>query len=68
MNSIFFRDAETRWSNVGCYVKSANATHTVCECTHLTNFAILMDVHGVHVILLISLLLKRVCYGMHMVR
>ncbi|XP_071786308.1 uncharacterized protein [Asterias amurensis] len=41
-------DAETRWSNVGCYVKSTNATHTVCECTHLTNFAILMDVHGVH--------------------
>lgn len=25
----------------------SNETHTGCACSHLTNFAILMDVHGV---------------------
>jgi adhesion G protein-coupled receptor L1 len=27
-------------------VESTNRTHTVCKCDHLTNFAILMDVHA----------------------
>ncbi|XP_078592868.1 adhesion G protein-coupled receptor L2-like isoform X3 [Branchiostoma floridae x Branchiostoma japonicum] len=34
------------WSNEGCTKNSdkSNQTHTTCECTHLTNFAILMSV------------------------
>lgn len=36
-----------QWSTQDCRVKGTNATHTVCQCTHLTNFAILMDVHNV---------------------
>lgn len=36
------------WSSDGCQVKSTNKTHTVCQCNHLTHFAILMDVYGVH--------------------
>lgn len=35
------------WSNEGCNVLDTNRTHTVCTCRHLTNFAILMDVHAV---------------------
>ncbi|CAD0206234.1 unnamed protein product [Chrysodeixis includens] len=35
------------WSPEGCQVEWSNASHTGCACSHLTNFAILMDVHGV---------------------
>ncbi|CAK1546695.1 unnamed protein product [Leptosia nina] len=35
------------WSPEGCEVEWSNLTHTGCACSHLTNFAILMDVHGV---------------------
>lgn len=35
------------WSPEGCHVEWSNETHTGCACSHLTNFAILMDVHGV---------------------
>ncbi|XP_035457069.2 latrophilin Cirl isoform X3 [Spodoptera frugiperda] len=35
------------WSPEGCQVEWSNATHTGCACSHLTNFAILMDVHAV---------------------
>jgi len=38
--SIFFY---SKWSDEGCRVVKTNRTHTVCQCTHLTNFAILMD-------------------------
>lgn len=31
------------WMGDGCQTISSNATHTVCNCSHLTNFAILMS-------------------------
>lgn len=31
------------WSEEGCSVIYSNQTHTLCQCNHLTNFAILMD-------------------------
>ncbi|XP_078574311.1 adhesion G protein-coupled receptor L2-like isoform X7 [Branchiostoma floridae x Branchiostoma japonicum] len=35
------------WSSKGCIkAKESNDTHTICECDHLTNFAILMDISG----------------------
>ncbi|RUS86609.1 hypothetical protein EGW08_005625, partial [Elysia chlorotica] len=37
------------WSQDGCRVVRTNRSHTKCECDHLTNFAVLMDVHGVEV-------------------
>ncbi|CAH2099125.1 unnamed protein product [Euphydryas editha] len=37
------------WSPEGCQVEWSNLTHTGCACSHLTNFAILMDVHGVSI-------------------
>ncbi|KAK3733927.1 hypothetical protein QZH41_009594, partial [Actinostola sp. cb2023] len=36
----------SEYSTAGCRVSSSNATFTVCECTHLTSFAVLLDVHG----------------------
>lgn len=41
---LIFRSA---WSDEGCQIQKTNETHTVCECNHLTNFAVLMDVHAV---------------------
>ncbi|XP_037090639.1 LOW QUALITY PROTEIN: latrophilin Cirl-like [Pollicipes pollicipes] len=32
------------WSEEGCRVTFTNRTHTMCECDHLTSFAVLMDV------------------------
>ncbi|OBS58039.1 hypothetical protein A6R68_10835 [Neotoma lepida] len=32
------------WSSQGCALTEGNLTHSVCHCTHLTNFAILMQV------------------------
>ncbi|XP_028409034.1 adhesion G-protein coupled receptor D1-like [Dendronephthya gigantea] len=37
------------WSTEGCNVMSSNKTHTQCNCTHLTNFAILMQYRKVEV-------------------
>ncbi|KAH3770064.1 hypothetical protein DPMN_171344 [Dreissena polymorpha] len=31
------------WSSDGCIVRASNDTITVCECDHLTNFAVLMS-------------------------
>jgi hypothetical protein len=39
---------DSQWSSNGCYLRESNKTHSVCECDHLTHFAILMDVYGVH--------------------
>ncbi|XP_064607497.1 adhesion G protein-coupled receptor L2-like isoform X2 [Liolophura sinensis] len=34
------------WAEAGCRLITTNQTHTTCECDHLTNFAVLMDVAG----------------------
>ncbi|XP_051176110.1 latrophilin Cirl-like isoform X3 [Leptopilina boulardi] len=44
---VFWDYTVNAWSNEGCNVLDTNTTHTVCTCRHLTNFAILMDVHAV---------------------
>lgn len=33
----------TRWETNGCHVKSSTRSSVVCECKHLTNFAVLMS-------------------------
>ncbi|XP_006896470.1 PREDICTED: EGF-like module-containing mucin-like hormone receptor-like 3-like [Elephantulus edwardii] len=32
----------TGWSNAGCHATSSNGTRTVCSCSHLSTFAVLM--------------------------
>ncbi|XP_070563629.1 adhesion G protein-coupled receptor L2-like isoform X2 [Ptychodera flava] len=39
-------NGDGEWSDYGCETVESNETHTVCSCSHLTNFAVLMDVHG----------------------
>ncbi|XP_047349875.1 latrophilin Cirl-like isoform X1 [Vespa velutina] len=44
---VFWDYILSGWSEEGCQIRKSNDTHTVCECNHLTNFAVLMDVHAV---------------------
>ncbi|XP_047417534.1 adhesion G-protein coupled receptor D1 isoform X2 [Sciurus carolinensis] len=39
-----FSSGEGVWSSQGCVRTEGNLTYSVCHCTHLTNFAILMQV------------------------
>ncbi|XP_032100378.1 adhesion G-protein coupled receptor D1 isoform X5 [Sapajus apella] len=39
-----FSSREGVWSNQGCVLTGGNLTYSICRCTHLTNFAILMQV------------------------
>ncbi|PIK61624.1 putative G-protein coupled receptor [Apostichopus japonicus] len=34
------------WSTDGCTVSATSNTTTTCECDHLTNFAVLLDIYG----------------------
>ncbi|KAJ9585473.1 hypothetical protein L9F63_002738, partial [Diploptera punctata] len=45
---VFWDYTMSAWSDEGCRVESTNYTHTTCQCEHLTNFAVLMDVHATH--------------------
>uniref|UniRef100_A0A7E4ULD6 Latrophilin Cirl n=1 Tax=Panagrellus redivivus TaxID=6233 RepID=A0A7E4ULD6_PANRE len=38
---------EHEWTTNGSRLKSANKTQVICEYTHLSHFAVLMDVHGI---------------------
>ncbi|XP_055545147.1 latrophilin Cirl isoform X2 [Wyeomyia smithii] len=40
---VFWNYIDHAWSEDGCYVEYTNATHTICMCNHLTNFALLID-------------------------
>ena len=40
------------WSQEGCQVLYSDEERTICQCDHLTNFAVLMDVSGTKVYLL----------------
>ncbi|BFY99738.1 hypothetical protein BsWGS_02778 [Bradybaena similaris] len=37
------------WSQEGCRIVRTNKSHTTCECDHMTNFAILLNVHNLEV-------------------
>ncbi|XP_035562324.2 adhesion G-protein coupled receptor D1 isoform X3 [Canis lupus baileyi] len=39
-----FSSGEGVWSNQGCALAEGNLSYSICHCTHLTNFAILMQV------------------------
>ncbi|XP_017890799.1 latrophilin Cirl-like isoform X4 [Ceratina calcarata] len=44
---VFWDYILSAWSEEGCQIRKTNETHTICECNHLTNFAVLMDIHAV---------------------
>ena len=43
---VFWDYTVSGWSDEGCRVLTTNRTHTQCRCDHLTNFAVLMDLHS----------------------
>ncbi|KAJ8345813.1 hypothetical protein SKAU_G00300060 [Synaphobranchus kaupii] len=45
MTCVYWDDKgeETQWSVDGCTASFSNETHTVCSCTHLSTFAILLQ-------------------------
>ncbi|XP_038640614.1 adhesion G protein-coupled receptor E1 isoform X4 [Scyliorhinus canicula] len=57
------------WSAYGCKVNSTNRTYTVCSCTHLSSFAVLMALHEIkesdsynlHLITTVGIILSLIC-------
>ena len=48
---LYFSLLGGEWSQDGCQVVFSDEDRTVCQCDHLTNFAVLMDVAGTKVYL-----------------
>ncbi|RWS26963.1 G-protein coupled receptor protein-like protein [Leptotrombidium deliense] len=46
---VHWNIARMKWTSNGCEVISWNRSHTTCECNHLTNFAVLMQIRDVPV-------------------
>ena len=46
---VYWDYGEESWSEEGCRVdlQSSTLLHTVCRCSHLTNFGLLFDINGV---------------------
>lgn len=36
----------SEWSSDGCWLVSHNRSHSLCNCNHLTSFALLMDINS----------------------
>ena len=43
---VFWDWELSAWSDAGCWVADTNMSRTLCECSHLTNFALLMEEDG----------------------
>jgi hypothetical protein len=43
---VFWNTTDLEWSSDGCKLISSGQGDTHCECSHLTSFAVLMDVHN----------------------
>ncbi|XP_070782299.1 adhesion G protein-coupled receptor F4 [Enoplosus armatus] len=39
---VFWSTTAKDWADTGCIVKMSDGNHTLCECTHLTAFSVLM--------------------------
>ncbi|XP_056647117.1 latrophilin Cirl isoform X6 [Diorhabda sublineata] len=59
---VFWDYTTNAWSEEGCYVLTSNFTHTICHCNHLTNFAILMDVHALYLPMAHEIALQVITY------
>lgn len=59
---VFWDYTTNAWLEEGCKVEFTNKSHTVCLCDHLTNFAILMDVHAIYLPIPHQIALKIITY------
>lgn len=46
---VWWNREQLSWSNQGCKMIDSNETTVVCHCSHLTHFAVIMDVTGAEV-------------------
>ncbi|XP_026106446.1 CD97 antigen-like [Carassius auratus] len=44
---VYWDETEGAWSGRGCKRTESNSTHTVCSCSHLSSFAVLMALYPV---------------------
>ncbi|XP_067296684.1 adhesion G protein-coupled receptor E5-like [Pseudorasbora parva] len=44
---VYWSEAEGAWSGRGCKRVGSNSTHTVCSCSHLSSFAVLMALYPI---------------------
>ncbi|XP_051897958.1 adhesion G protein-coupled receptor E2-like isoform X2 [Pristis pectinata] len=66
---VFWDASASTWSTRGCKVDMSNTTHTVCNCRHLTSFAVLMaldeieetDGYNLRMITIFGILFSLVC-------
>ncbi|XP_041033089.1 adhesion G protein-coupled receptor E2-like isoform X2 [Carcharodon carcharias] len=66
---VYWDSLASVWSTHGCMLQHSNATHTVCTCTHLSSFAVLMalyEIKGPHIynldmITIVGIILSLVC-------
>ncbi|XP_043550675.1 adhesion G protein-coupled receptor E2-like isoform X4 [Chiloscyllium plagiosum] len=66
---VYWDSSAAAWSVQGCRLRDSNVTFTVCSCTHLSSFAVLMALHDIgeihsfnlHVITTVGIILSLVC-------
>ncbi|XP_016112885.1 CD97 antigen-like [Sinocyclocheilus grahami] len=64
---VYWDESEGAWSGRGCERAESNSTHTVCSCSHLSSFAVLMALYPVQdafelvLITRVGLVLSLVC-------
>jgi hypothetical protein len=46
LSCAWWDQAEQGWSTKGCRLATVDETGITCNCSHLTNFAVLVDVNG----------------------
>ncbi|XP_060711048.1 adhesion G protein-coupled receptor E1-like isoform X3 [Hemiscyllium ocellatum] len=66
---VYWDSSVAAWSIQGCSLRDSNVTVTVCSCTHLSSFAVLMALHDIgeihsfnlYVITTVGIILSLVC-------
>lgn len=46
LKCVFWNFTSNEWSEEGCKLVDNNRLYSICQCDHLTNFALLMDISG----------------------
>ncbi|XP_063050187.1 putative adhesion G protein-coupled receptor E4P [Engraulis encrasicolus] len=42
LSCVYWEEGEGEWSDEGCSVTESNSTHTICSCTHLSTFSLIL--------------------------
>ncbi|XP_059495902.1 adhesion G protein-coupled receptor E5-like isoform X1 [Stegostoma tigrinum] len=66
---VYWDSSEAAWSDHGCKLKNSTSMVTVCSCSHLSSFAVLMALHKIkhsdaiilNIITMVGIILSLVC-------